>query len=256
MASIPPSAHAIDQYGSTIDNLSARMALHAYGTNPQDWFSWLAQRLPLAGEVLEVGAGTGALWSRTDHVARGIRLTLSDFSPAMCEQLRSVSGACVRRCDAADLPFEDASFDTVIAHHMLYHLDDPDAALAEFARVLRPGGQVAVAVNGAGHLAELDALGSAIGRTDLRVAAHQNGITAETCPQRMALCFTGITVERYPCELRIPVVEPVLAYVDSVLDPPLTERQRSAAAALIRAEIDATGAYHVGKHTVLITARR
>ena len=53
-----PSAHAINQYATTTGNLTARIALHAYSTNPQDWFSWLDERLPLAGDVLEVGAGT------------------------------------------------------------------------------------------------------------------------------------------------------------------------------------------------------
>src|SRR5262245_49903112 len=134
-----PSARAAQQYATTTGNLTARIALHAYGTNAQDWFSWLGERLPLTGEVLEVGAGTGVLWTRVDHRRRGTRLTLTDFSPAMCARLRGVEGASVRRCDAAALPFRPASFDAVIANHMLYHLDDPEAALREFARVLRPG---------------------------------------------------------------------------------------------------------------------
>ncbi|WP_405091808.1 class I SAM-dependent methyltransferase [Micromonospora sp. NBC_01392] len=60
---------------------TARMALHACGTNPQDWFTWLGERLPLAGDVLEVGAGTGELWRRVERPATGLRLTLTDLSP-------------------------------------------------------------------------------------------------------------------------------------------------------------------------------
>ncbi|MEU1808043.1 class I SAM-dependent methyltransferase [Micromonospora aurantiaca (nom. illeg.)] len=78
------------------------MALHSYGTNPQDWFAWLGERLPLSGDVLEVGAGTGELWHRIGHRPR---LTLTDFSPAMCARLREVPGARVLRCDATHLPF-------------------------------------------------------------------------------------------------------------------------------------------------------
>ena len=92
-----PSAHAISQYATTTGNLTARIALHAYGTNPQDWFSWLDERLPLAGDVLEVGAGTGKLWTHVDHIGRRLSLTLTDFSPAMCEQLRTIPGARVQR---------------------------------------------------------------------------------------------------------------------------------------------------------------
>ena len=251
-----PSAHAISQYASTTGNLVARIALHAHGTNPQDWFSWLDERLPLAGDVLEVGAGTGKLWTHVDHVSRGLSLTLTDFSPAMCEQLRVIPGVRVQQCDATDLPFPDAGFDTVIANHMLYHLDDPAAALREFARVLRPGGRLAIATNGRDHLNELNAIGPAIGRPELAVAAAQNDFTAETGPAYVGRYFTAVAVERYPCDLDVPTAEPVLAYLDSMADPPLTPPQRSAAQDLVQAHIDAHGSYRISKHSVLITASR
>ncbi|MBQ1060759.1 MULTISPECIES: class I SAM-dependent methyltransferase [Micromonospora] len=246
------SARATSQYATTTGNLTARIALHAYGTNPQSWFAWLGERLPLARDVLEVGAGTGELWHR---IGPRRRLTLTDFSPAMCARLREVPGARVQRCDATRLPFRDGAVDAVIANHMLYHLDDPDAALREFARVLRPGGRLAVAVNGRDHLAELDALGPAMGRPDLAVGLHQNDVTAETAPARVAAHFTDVTVERYPDELVVPAAEPILAYIVSMIGP-LTVAEESAARAAIEARIDAEGAFRVRKHTVLISATR
>ncbi|MFD0578845.1 class I SAM-dependent methyltransferase [Dactylosporangium darangshiense] len=251
---VSPSSRAVRQYSTTSDNLTARIALHAFGTNSQDWYSWLAERLPLAGRVLEVGAGTGKLWRHVDHLARGLRLTLTDFSPAMCEQLRLVPNAEVQRCDAAALPFRDAGFDTVIANHMLYHLDNPDTALREFARVLRPGGRLAVAVNGHDHLSELNAIGPAIGRPDATVGAYNNDFTAETGPERVGRHFTDVTVEPYPCDLAVPAAEPLLAYLASVVDEPLTSDQRAAAREHIQTRIDTAGAFRIRKHTVLITA--
>lgn len=253
---LTPSTHAIRQYATTTGNLTARIALHAYGTNPQDWFSWLEERLPLAGQVLEVGAGTGKLWTRVDHAARGLSLTLTDFSAAMCEQLRAIPGARVQRCEATELPFPDATFDTVVANHMLYHLDEPGAALREFARVLRPAGRLAVAVNGTDHLHELDAIAPRIGRPELAIGAAQNGVTAETASAYVARHFTEVAVERYPCDLDIPSAEPILDYLASMADEPLTPEQRSAARDLVQARIDIDGSFHVRKHTVLITASR
>ncbi len=253
MASATPSNHAARQYLATTDNLTARIALHAYGTNPVGWFDWLAARLPLAGDVLEVGAGTGALWRHIDHAR--IRLTLTDFSPAMCQRLRDISGATVLQCDATRLPFADASFDTVVANHMLYHLDDPTAALREFNRVLRPEGRVAVATNGTDHLAELSAIAVSIGRPRL-VHGTQNDFSAQTAPAYLARYFGDVVVERYPCDLEIPIAGPVIAYLASVADDPLNPRQVRDARRIIQVRIDNDGSFHVRKHTVLITARR
>jgi SAM-dependent methyltransferase len=232
------------------------MALHSHGTNPQNWFSWLAERLPLAGEVLEVGAGTGKLWSHIDHEARGLRLTLADFSPAMCAQLRSVPGARVEECDAAALPFGDGDFDTVVANHMLYHVDDPAAALAEFARVLRPGGRLAVATNGLDHMAEVSEIGAAIGRADLRMWQFRSDFNAETAAAYVGRLFGEVTVERYPCDLDVPAAQPVLAYLESMAEEPLSAAQRSAAQDFVQARIAADGGFRIRKHTVLVTATR
>jgi SAM-dependent methyltransferase len=249
-----PSAHAVGQYAATTANLSARIAAHEYGTNPQSWWSWLDDRLPRDGRVLEVGAGTGELWRHVDRKASA--LTLADFSPAMCDRLRVVPGARVVRCDAAALPFPDGAFDTVIANHMLYHLDDPAVALREFARVLRPGGRVAVATNGADHMTDLDAIGPRIGRPDIALGLRQNDFTAENGAAYVSRYFADVTVERYPADLAVPTSGPVLAYLASMASPPLTPAQSAAAHELIRARIDAEGTFRVRKHTVLLAARR
>jgi SAM-dependent methyltransferase len=238
------SAHARSQYGTTTANLTARMALHSYGTNPESWWEWLTPRLPRDGRVLEVGAGTGELWQHVPHA----ELTLIDFSAAMCTRLRQVPGARVLRADASALPFAAGAFDTVIANHMLYHVDDPGLALREFARVLAPGGRIAVAVNGHDHMADLDEFGSRA-----RSPRRLNGFSAETAPAALAEVFDDVTVERYPGDLSVPAKEPVLAYLDSWT--PLTGPERAAAATKIQQRIDTDGAFPIRKHTVLVTAR-
>ena len=251
-----PSRHAVGQYATTTAKLAARIALHAYGTNPQSWWSWLGSRLPRRGAVLEVGAGTGELWRHVDRGGLVRDLVLADFSAAMCTRLREVPAARVVRCEAAALPFPAGAFDTLIANHMLYHVDDPEAALREFARVLRPGGRLAIAVNGRGHMAELDAVAPAIGRPRLHRDGRVNDFTAETGRAYVARHFAEVTVERYHCDLAVPAAEPIVAYVASWADPPLSEDECRAVHELIRDRIDASGTFPIAKHTVLISGVR
>jgi SAM-dependent methyltransferase len=75
----------------------------------------------------------------------GAMATGVDFSPAMLAQARSrVPGATFVEADAAELPFEDESFDAVTCNVGLGHVPDPAAVLAEIARVLRVGGIAAL----------------------------------------------------------------------------------------------------------------
>lgn len=72
------------------------------------------------------------------------------------------------RADSAALPFEDDAFDAVIAMHMLYHLSDPAAGIADMSRVLKPGGLLGVTTNGAGNMREIYALTTVFGSAPIR----------------------------------------------------------------------------------------
>ncbi|XVV09418.1 class I SAM-dependent methyltransferase [Actinoplanes sp. CA-131856] len=246
----------MQQYAGTTENLTARIAIHAYGSNPQGWFPWLGERLPSAGDVLEVGAGTGELWRHLNPRRPGLRLTLTDFSAAMCERLEDVAGADVRRCDATDLPFADGRFDAVIANHMLYHVDEPELALREFARVLRPGGRLYVATNGRGHMEELFAVAAAVGKPDVNGSAARSNFPAEDAPVAVGRYFRDVVAEAYPSDLLVPDAEPVVAYLASLSGEPLTGAQLAAARDLVQARIEAEGHFRIRKHTELITATR
>jgi ubiquinone/menaquinone biosynthesis C-methylase UbiE len=77
-----------------------------------------------------------------------------DVSPRMVE-LAQGRGLDAQVGDVQELPFGDASFDTVVAAWMLYHVPDIDLGLAEIARVLRPGGALIAVTNSVHHLREL-----------------------------------------------------------------------------------------------------
>jgi SAM-dependent methyltransferase len=87
--------------------------------------------------VLEVGFGGGALLRRL--VASGADAWGIDVSEAM---VRRAGGLNVRLARADALPFENGRFDKVVSVNSLYFWPEPQAALAEMARVLNPGGRL------------------------------------------------------------------------------------------------------------------
>jgi SAM-dependent methyltransferase len=107
--------------------------------------------LVLAGrgalEVIDLGCGTGFL--ALELAQRGHRVTGVDFAPAMLAAARRKAqerGLAVRfeAADAEALPFASAAFDLAVSRHLLWTLPHPEAAIAEWIRVLRPGGRIAV----------------------------------------------------------------------------------------------------------------
>jgi demethylmenaquinone methyltransferase/2-methoxy-6-polyprenyl-1,4-benzoquinol methylase len=106
-------------------------------------------RLPRGGTALDVATGTGDLALALARVAGpGGRVVGIDFAEAMLEVARRKAhqhGVTVefRHADALDLPFPNASFDAVTIGFGLRNVTDIPRALAEMARVLRPGGRLA-----------------------------------------------------------------------------------------------------------------
>jgi ubiquinone/menaquinone biosynthesis C-methylase UbiE len=98
-----------------------------------------------SGDVLEIGGGTGA---NLGYYGAGVQsLTVTEPEPPMLKRLERKareqnSRATVLRAPAEDLPFEDASFDTVVSTLVLCGVDDQPRAVRELRRVLRPGGRL------------------------------------------------------------------------------------------------------------------
>ena len=114
----------------------------------------LRRLLPPNGErIVEVGAGYG----RLANEYLGYReIVLFDASEAHTEAARAqfASEPRIRAVlgDAYHLPFEDASFDTVVCVRVVHHLTDPGGVFREFARVLRPGGVLVLEFANKRHL--------------------------------------------------------------------------------------------------------
>ena len=120
-----------------------------------DPFFWLAERAGLAarrralvaqasGRVLEIGAGTGL---NARHYPDHVDLVLSEPDEAMADRLRDRVAKMKRPttvvlAGAETLPFADDEFDTVVSTLVLCTVPDPEVALLEIHRVLKPGGRL------------------------------------------------------------------------------------------------------------------
>lgn len=118
-------------------------------TAERKWFGaarpWLCRRA--TGRTLEVAVGTGL---NLPHYPAGLDLTGIEWSPSMLAvAVRRAADlgitADLRQADARDLPFAEASFDTVLMTFSLCSIPDERRAVDELARVLRPGGLLLLA---------------------------------------------------------------------------------------------------------------
>lgn len=98
--------------------------------------------LPADAAVLDAGCGTGGLLRQLRAAQSGWRLSGTDLSPLACQLARERSGAEIVEGSVAQLPFVDASLDAVVSCDVLCQVEQPATALREFARCLKPGGNV------------------------------------------------------------------------------------------------------------------
>jgi ubiquinone/menaquinone biosynthesis C-methylase UbiE len=152
---------------ATPANFNARVNLNGkFRTNPESWNHWLFKHLP-AGEnlkILDLGCGTGLFWHlNRSQTPASWQITLTDYSPGMLEAARQNLGETPFPCrfetvNAEELPYEEASFDIIIANLMLYPLKSRDHALQGISRVLKPGGLFIAPTFGGSNMFELNHL--------------------------------------------------------------------------------------------------
>gem|GEM_PF-161902 len=104
-----------------------------------------------AGErVLQVDGGPG--WLAEMMLTRGAHVIMTDLSNVAVARAQA-RGVDARQCDidASPLPFEDSTFDVVVSDSQLEHRFDPEHALDELTRVLRPGGRLILLLPNTAH---------------------------------------------------------------------------------------------------------
>ena len=214
-----------DQYKDS-SNLDARVEIHKrFSTNPYGWFNWVFDtllKLPADAKILELGCGPAHMWREcSSRIPAGWDITLSDLSSGMVDAAWRnlvVTGRNFKfkEIDAQSIPFEDETFDAVIANFMLYHVPDRPKAIAEIKRVLKPGGHLIAATVGDHHLQEMMEILRKV-HISKTWESYANPFTLESGLEQLKPFFPNVTMSRYEDNLHVTEIEPMMAYVRSSL---------------------------------------
>jgi ubiquinone/menaquinone biosynthesis C-methylase UbiE len=252
-----------DQYKDAT-NLNARLTIHEqYSTNSYGWFNWVFDtliKLPVDAKILELGCGPAILWkSIFDRIPAGWNVTLSDLSPGMLDAAWRnlvVMGSTFqfKEIDAQAIPFEDETFDAVIANHMLYHVPDRTKAIAEIKRVLKPGGHFIATTVGENHMHEI---------MDWFRRIHVDNVwesfvvpfTLENGLEQLQPHFSQVALSRYGDNLFVTEIEPLIAYIRSgVRVTELSENELASLRLDLETELKAKGNIFITKDSGLFEA--
>jgi ubiquinone/menaquinone biosynthesis C-methylase UbiE len=269
-------------------NLNARVEIHRrFSANAYGWQRWVfdaLEALPRQARVLELGCGPAYLWAdNAGRIPAGWNITLSDLSDGMIEAARqNLSGVShpfeFKQMDAQSIPFDDETFDVVIANHMLHHVPDRAKAIAKIRRVLRspdavlgrspddlsgrspdavsgtPGGRLIATTVGDHHMKELNAWLQRVS-ADPNFVLFPLAFTLESGLAQLQPYFRQVEMRRYEDSLQITEIEPLIAYIHSSMQ--VKKFSESALAELrsdLERELQSKGMLFVGKDSGLFDA--
>ena len=225
----------IEQYKNA-KNLNDRISLHEkYSTNKQGWFNWLFEKIDFSkvNRLLELGCGNGKLWQENKIDLRNREIFLSDISEGMVEEVRNKLGSdfnCIV-ADAEKIPFKDAYFDSIIANHVLFYLNDLNQGLKEISRVLRLNGILYCSTYGKDHMEEItDIVQNFDSRINLSNHSLYDVFGLENGESILKKYFTTVQRMDYQDSLEITESKPLIDYIMSchgnqneILGPRLSE---------------------------------
>lgn len=216
----------IRRHYATDAHLRLRQEIHdKYSIPNRSFAEWALSCLPLQGteRILDVGCGTGlyyyklmARWPTCQYVGLDLLTGMLDKNPAV----HRVQG------DAIYLPFPNASFDVVMANHMLFHVSDIDQAIQEMRRVMKPQGLLMTATNSTQTMPELQVLMrraivmlSRGTSSQVRAPSQPSDAFAlENGTRYLSRYFFGVVRHDFPSALVFPQAEPAMEYLESTRD--------------------------------------
>lgn len=204
-------------------NISARIRLHRlFSSNKQGWFPWIYEQCQITEgmKILELGCGNGRLWIENKaKLPADCDIILSDISEGMIRDVRREQSLQDDRFsfaafDCHAIPYEDASFDLVIANHVLFYCKDVDRVCSEVGRVLKPGGRFVCGTYGVAHMQEVSRL---VTQFDDRITLSGENLYEhfgkENGAQALAPYFAEVDWQQYEDALIVTQAEPLIEYV-------------------------------------------
>ena len=192
----------IQQYFNS-QNLSSRIYLHDhFSINKESWFEWLFHQIDFSHvyQLLEIGCGNGKLWEYNSYNLRNREIFLSDISEGMLEDTRKKLGNEYNYIvlNGQNIPFKNCFFDTVIANHVLFYLQDLNLGLSEISRVLKDYGTFYCTTYGKNHMKEIITL---VKEFDSRIQLSKNNLVdrfgLENGKNLLSPYFKHIELKRY-----------------------------------------------------------
>ena len=207
-------------------NLNARKNLHSYNINKIDWDKWCYKQIDFKknSRVLEIGCGTGKLWEKNkEDIDETLDITVSDFSKNMLKIAKQKLKAIDRKfnfqeINAENIPYDDNTFDIVIAEHMIYLVPNMEQALSELKRVLVPGGVFYVTSNSNESMKELNEL---VNDFDSNSGLNSNGYSTrfelENGKEILKKYFNKVDVEILDGKIIVDNPKPIVEYKASTI---------------------------------------
>ncbi|MBD5586324.1 methyltransferase domain-containing protein [Clostridium botulinum] len=238
-------------------NLRARIAIHElFSTNKEGWMPWFFKELKhelsrissncqnyneninneniseLSNldlkrsniKILELGCGDASLWNKNfNNIPLNWEITLTDFSEGMLKDAKKNlrekrSRFNFKIVNAEKIPFEEESFDVVIANHMLYHVPNINKALKEINRVLKSEGILFASTVGKNHMKEIRKIISTFNIYNLTSESWEitDSFQLENGLKIVSEYFNMVELKRYKDNLKVTDPVYILDYIFSM----------------------------------------
>lgn len=249
-------------------NLTVRIDLHdKFSVNKYGWFNWIFDQMKLneKDKILEIGCGDGRMWKKCENkIPNNIEIILSDISEGMIEDardnLKSLNDNIkFQNVDCINLPYEDESFDKVVANHMIFYVKDRKKAFSEIRRILKKGGQFYCSTYGLKHMKEIENLTKTFdSRIVLSEIKLEEIFGLENGEEQLNKYFSNIEKNIYDDGLIIDDYKPLLDYILSchgnqheVLNGRYDEFEK-----YVKAKVEKVGKFKISKYAGVFRCRK